>query len=480
MIVGAAALGFVLVILLTAVIGVRENRELRAIEGRLLPRLALGPRLEGDFERLGRSMQDAVAAQDRQGLNDAESIRARMFQRIAEAPGAVSPAQASLLHRKIDDYYDATQDVSKRLIDQETGEAMISAMASMQAKRADAANAITQATGLDYERLSEHFRTIHASRATGAALRLAVSCGCLAFVLFLSIKLGRSVLAAVAHLSVGFTRFGRGDFTRPIPVTTKDEVGQLSAEANQMADRLRVTLGRLAETSEELSRANGELEAFSYSVAHDLRAPLRAINGFCSAVIDEAGDQLKPEPRQYLERAAAAAQRMGLLIDALLALSRVGRATLERAPVDLSVISRAIVAQLRASAPDRKVDFHAADDLVAEGDPTLLRAVMENLLGNAWKFTAKRDDARIELGRLEQDGHTTFFVRDNGAGFDMQYAGRLFAPFQRLHSASDFGGTGIGLATVQRIISRHGGTIRAEGAVDRGATFYFTLGPKRG
>jgi signal transduction histidine kinase len=479
-IVGAAALGLVLVAVLTALIGRRETRELTALEGRLLPRLALGPRLEGDFENLGRSMQDAVAAQDRQALDETNSIRVRLFTRIADAPGAVSAAQAAEIREKVDDYYQSAQNLSRRLIDQESGEAMMGAMASMQAKRADAADAITQATSLDYKQLSEHFQAIAAARGAASRLRLGVSCACFVLVLFLSIKVSRGVLSVVRDLSLGFTRFGQGDFRQPIPVTAKDEVGQLSARANEMADHLRTTLARLADTSADLARANGELEAFSYSVAHDLRAPLRAINGYCTAIIEDVGDKLPSEPKRYLERAAAAAERLGHLIDALLSLSRVSRTAFERVPVDLTAVAETVIAQLRASAPDRRVSFTAAPHIVANGDPTLLRALLENLLGNAWKFTSKSESARIELGRTQHEGVTALFVRDNGAGFDMEYAGRLFAPFQRLHSAEDFAGTGIGLATVQRIVRRHGGTIWAEGAVGRGATMFFTLEPGTG
>jgi light-regulated signal transduction histidine kinase (bacteriophytochrome) len=284
----------------------------------------------------------------------------------------------------------------------------------------------------------------------------------------------------VTNLSLGFRRFGQSDFTKPIPVTTEDELGLLSAEANQMAERLRTTLNRLADTSSDLAHANEELESFSYSVAHDLRAPLRAINGYCTALIEDLGSKLDAEPRRYLERSAAAAQTMGRLIDALLELSRVSRADLERVPVNLAALARSIIAQLRASTPDRNVELVTAPEVTADGDPTLLRALLENLLGNAWKFTANSEPARIEVGRLEGGGTTTFFVRDNGAGFNMEYAGRLFAPFQRLHAASEFAGTGIGLATVHRIVRRHGGTIRAEGAVGRGATFFFTLHPEHG
>jgi light-regulated signal transduction histidine kinase (bacteriophytochrome) len=230
----------------------------------------------------------------------------------------------------------------------------------------------------------------------------------------------------------------------------------------------------LRAAKEVAEAASRELETFSYSVAHDLRAPLRAINGFASALIEDLGAKLEGEPRDYLDRISAGAARMGELIDALLGLSRVSRAEFVRAPVDLTELGRAALSQLQAGDPSRRVECVVAEGLSAEADPRLVRALLDNLLGNAWKFASKKEGARIELGRTIEEP-LTYFVRDNGAGFDMTYADKLFAPFQRLHPARDFPGTGIGLASVQRIVRRHGGRVWAEGAVQRGATFYFTL-----
>ena len=231
-------------------------------------------------------------------------------------------------------------------------------------------------------------------------------------------------------------------------------------------------LRRAKEAAEE---ANAELEAFSYSVAHDLRAPLRAINGFSSALREDWADKFDASAMENLTLIMAGAERMAQLIDALLALARLTRTEPRRETVDLTELARNVMAQLRAVEPTRSVDFVAANGLVVEGDPQLLRALLENLLGNAWKFTSKRPQARIELGREEPDGITDYYVRDNGAGFDMAHVGKLFAPFRRLHSTADFDGSGIGLATVQRIVRRHGGRIWAEGAENQGATFRFTL-----
>ncbi len=240
----------------------------------------------------------------------------------------------------------------------------------------------------------------------------------------------------------------------------------------------------LAETRsvlvEELERKNRELEAFSYSVSHDLRAPLRSIDGFsqllltdCSAALDETG-------RDYLQRVLRSTKRMGQLIDDLLALARVSRAELRKTRVDISALARSVVDDIRRGESERDVLVEIEDGLSADADGQLLRVVLENLLGNAWKFTTKASNPRIAVGCTEREGQRAFFVRDNGAGFDMDYAQKLFAPFQRLHSELEFPGTGIGLATVYRIVDRHGGRITAEGEVGKGATLSFTLASATG
>jgi PAS domain S-box-containing protein len=231
----------------------------------------------------------------------------------------------------------------------------------------------------------------------------------------------------------------------------------------------------LAAAKDEALAANRELEAFSYSVAHDLRAPLRGMNGFAQVLLDTYGDKLDADGQDWLQEILLNARKMGALIDALLSLGRLTRTDTKHERVNLSALARADAARLAAAEPGRAVEFVIADGLEADLDPELARALIDNLFGNAWKFTGKVASARIELGVTEKDGVRAFFVRDNGAGFDMAFAGKLFGAFQRLHSADEFPGTGIGLATVQRIARRHGGRIWAEGAVDAGATFYFTF-----
>ena len=232
---------------------------------------------------------------------------------------------------------------------------------------------------------------------------------------------------------------------------------------------------RVSQRTAELKAANKELESFSYSVSHDLRAPLRSIDGFSQALLEDCADKLDEPGKDALRRVRAASQRMGKLIDDLLQLSRLMRSGLQRRSVDMSDLALASATEVRNIWPGRQVKLIIAPGLHAEGDQQLLRIVFDNLLGNAWKFTSKREQATIEVGAISHNGTTAYFVRDNGAGFDMAYSDKLFGAFQRLHAMADYPGTGIGLATVQRIIHRHGGRVWAEGKVDEGATFYFTL-----
>jgi len=231
----------------------------------------------------------------------------------------------------------------------------------------------------------------------------------------------------------------------------------------------------LQQRTAELEAANKELEAFAYSVSHDLRAPLRGIDGFSLALLEDCADKLDERGKAYLSRVRAGAQKMSELIDAMLNLSRLTRGELRRETVDLSEVAKNIVTELQKRQPERQVEFVIAEEVTADGDPEMLRVVMENLLSNAWKFTGKRAIARVEFGVTSKDDKPVYFVRDDGAGFEMAYVDKLFGAFQRLHRATEFPGLGIGLATIQRIIHRHGGLTWAEGEVEKGATFYFTL-----
>ena len=249
-----------------------------------------------------------------------------------------------------------------------------------------------------------------------------------------------------------------------------EEIQRLNEELEQ----------RVRQRTAQLEDKNRELEAFSHSVSHDLRAPLRAIDGFSQALVEDFGGQIDEEARRYLSRIRSATQRMGQLIDDLLTLSRISRVELSWSKVDISAMVRQIIGELKQREAGRTVEVSIWDGIMVQGDPRLLRIALENLLGNAWKFTEKTTEPRIEFGALEDRAQSTYFVRDNGAGFDMAHADNLFGAFQRLHAVTDFPGTGIGLATVQRIVHRHSGRIWANAQRGRGATFFFTLGQAEG
>ena len=252
-------------------------------------------------------------------------------------------------------------------------------------------------------------------------------------------------------------------------ITERKQAEKEISELNSGLER------RVIERTTQLEAANKELETFSYSVSHDLRAPLRSIDGFSQILLEDYTDKLDAAGQDALKRVRAAAQRMAQLIDDLLKLSRVTRSEMHQETVGLSAMAHAVLDELQRTHPERQVDCVIAEGIVAKGDTQLLRSVLENLLGNAWKFTGKQGCARIEFGKTQRKGETAYFVRDNGAGFDMAFVDKLFGAFQRLHPVEEFPGTGIGLATVQRIIHRHGGRVWAEGAVARRRHFLFHI-----
>jgi light-regulated signal transduction histidine kinase (bacteriophytochrome) len=300
-------------------------------------------------------------------------------------------------------------------------------------------------------------------------LHLSLTAGALG----LGVMFALAVLLLVAALLTMLSRQRRrraDAANRKLSVAIQDISKLQQAEEALLRDRK-----ALAQTNAELIAANHELEAFSYSVSHDLRAPLRSIDGFSQALLEDYGSKLDSTGKDHLQRVRYAAQRMSALIDDMLNLSRVTRQPMRHENLDLSAMAQAIAAELQEAEPGRQVEFAIENGLGAVGDSQLLKVAMENLLRNAWKYTSGHVNARIEFGKVQQNGKFPFFVRDDGAGFDPRYADRLFGAFQRLHTVTEFPGTGIGLATVQRIIHRHGGEVWAEGAVEKGATFFFTL-----
>jgi signal transduction histidine kinase len=298
---------------------------------------------------------------------------------------------------------------------------------------------------------------------------LATLVGLLAFVM------ARRITGPIQQLTAAARTIGTGDVAQRIDVRTGDEVQTLGEEFNRMAAALGEKEAQLHRRAEELQTANRELEAFSYSVSHDLRAPLRAMDGFTRILLAEEGGTLSPEGIRYLGLVRENAGYMGHLVDGLLTFSRLGRQAVSRTPVATDEVVRLALDELQAEQEGRHVEVIKGDLPACEGDPGLLRQVWVNLLSNAFKFTRDREEARIEVGCQTADGVPVYFVKDNGIGFDMRYAHKLFGVFQRLHRQEDYAGTGVGLAIVQRIVHRHGGRVWAEGKEGQGAAFYFTL-----
>ncbi len=287
--------------------------------------------------------------------------------------------------------------------------------------------------------------------------------------------LRRQVLAPIAQLQHATQHVAEGNWTFALPTHGNDEIGELSRNFDAMTQSLRASFAQVEGNNRALDALNQELEAFSYSVSHDLRGPLRSMDGFSLALLEDYGEKLDEEGKDSLRRIRSASQRMGLLIDDLLRLSQVTRAELHKTTVDLSAMAREIAAAVEQEEPGRTVDWQIEPGLSVQADFPLTRIALQNLLQNAWKFTGRTGDPVIRVGAAQREGNEVHFVADNGVGFDMAYADRLFGAFQRLHHAADFPGTGIGLAIVQRIVRRHGGRIWAEAKQGEGATFFFTM-----
>ncbi len=472
-ILGVTAGALLFLAVLDGLMASRVEEELDAIERSYLPLVELGPAAEGQFETLRRAFQDAVAAEDDEALEAASGLRDRLLAIVDRTPPIVDRASLAALRQQIVAYYTRARDVATRLIHQPMDEVALEQVDAMQNDQRQLQARIGQTLGLDRRKLGEAFARARSARRGVRQARMAVHIVLFGAVAVLVVGIGRRAVRSLHELTTGFARLGRGEFEAPVRVTGGDELADVAEQANRMATELRALDAGLREKQEALERSNRELEAFCYSVSHDLRAPLRAIDGFSQALLEDAEGRLDEDGKRHLRRVRMAAQRMGHLIDDLLALSRISRGELSRQPVDLGALGREVLTDLLRGESGRDVEAVIAEPLEASGDARLLRIMFENLLGNALKFTSKVEHPRIEIGR---DAEGRYFVRDNGAGFDMAYAGKLFAPFQRLHATTDFPGTGIGLATVQRIILRHGGAVHAEGTVGQGAVISFSLG----
>ena len=283
----------------------------------------------------------------------------------------------------------------------------------------------------------------------------------------------RDVLGPISRLELATREVAAGNWSFELDVGSSDELGDMARHFDAMTRALRDSFSRLQVSNRDLLALNKELESFSYSVSHDLRSPLRSMDGFSLALLEDYGDRLDEDARDSLQRIRAASQRMGRLIDELLGLARVTRAELRVQDVDLSAMAEEILSALAKAEPERRVRWEIDKGIRLQGDRELIAIALQNLLANAWKFTSKVEQAVIRVGTRDEDGQQVCFVSDNGAGFDMAYASRLFGAFQRLHHETDFPGTGVGLATVQRVMHRHGWSLSAQASPGLGATFYF-------
>lgn len=470
--VAAIALSFILLIIANILIADRVAKELREINKYYIPLIETGPRVDAQLGLVMRSLQDAVAANDREALAATEALNQKLVEDLKNAATVIypdDPARIAVLDTAIKNNYSIARDVSTRLMNNETGMPLVNAMNVMQATYAQTKEMLHRALLVDSAKLAGAFTAATEAQKTAEQLQFFISGLCLISVMLLSIWISRSVVRSLTSLTKGLVRFGNGNFDVPIPVTSQDELGEVAQNANLMAKQIQ---GLLV----ELKATNKELESFSYSVAHDLRAPLRASIGFSNALLEDYLDILPLDAQQMLNEVSLASKKMGELIDGLLALSRIARNSMVIEAVNLSEIAVEVLATVHKRDPDRRLVSKIEDNLITNGDPRLLRIVLVNLIENAWKFTRQRTETVIEFGHKMEDDQKIFYVRDNGAGFDMHYSEKLFSTFQRLHSEAEFEGTGIGLATVQRIIHRHHGRVWATSEPDKGATFFFYLG----
>jgi signal transduction histidine kinase len=484
LLVALAGVALVILALVTVVLGRRNERELLGIETRYVPLIELDRDLARLATETAKALEDAAAAAEESKLADADRTKAELVARIETGAAEITDngGDPRALAAAFAAYYDKARAVSAALV---AGTSPASLDVEIQAMaRARTAFDVLRETSAspDRARLAAAFASARATYRESLIIDIAVASIALLVMGLLSWMIVRNATRSLTAVAQGVERIAQGELERPIEISSDDEFGALAREANRTAERLReyreqerALLVEAQRQTHAAQTAANELEAFSYSVSHDLRAPLRAIDGFSQALVEDEGDRLSPKGVDYLRRIRAGAQRMAELIDDMLRLSRVSRAEFKKERVDLSQIASAVMAELRRNDPDREVTVTIADNIIASADARLIKITFENLLGNAWKFTAKTAAPTIEVGVEEENGEPVYFVRDNGAGFDMKYADALFGAFRRLHTDKEFPGTGIGLATVQRIIHRHGGRIWGEGSVGNGAWFRFTL-----
>ena len=486
-----AAVALIAVTIVTLVLGRRSERQLTGIETRYVPLIELDRDLKRIAAELTKALEDAAGAGEESKLEEADRLKAELLARLAEGRQAIidNGADPAALAASFAAYYPLARELSVALIDGKSAAHLTAEIEAMRRARDAFMVRLDVAARPDRKRLRAAFATARDSQEQALIINIIVACVALVLMAVLSRRIIHRTVKSLWAVAEGVERLAGGDFSKTIDVAPGDELGDLAREANRAAVRLReyrehaereterahTALIEAQRQAREAETANKELEAFSYSVSHDLRGPLRGIDGFSQALIEDAAERLTPEDNNHLRRIRAGAQRMGELIDDLLRLSRVSRGNLKKEHVDLSALVHVVLGELRKTSPDRNVSLVVQNSVRAYADPRLIRITLENLLGNAWKFTSKKSEAQIEFGARNDPEGVTYFVRDNGAGFDMQYVDRLFGAFQRLHTDKEFPGTGIGLATVQRIVRRHGGKIWVEASPGHGATFFVTL-----
>jgi signal transduction histidine kinase len=485
-----AAGALIAVTIVTLVLGQRSERQVTGIETRYLPLIELDRDLKRTATATAKALEDAANAAEEAKLAEADRLARELVARIDSGAQQLigNGSDPRALRGAFETYYAAARGVSAALAAGTPATRLTADLELMSAAQRNFLALLDTAATPDRNQLAAAFSTARDSQREALAIDIAVAVIALAVMALLSWRLIRRTVSSLHAVSDGVERLARGDFATAIDVPTGDEIGELAREANRTAERLRAyreeadreadrARRALVETQNQARAAevaNKELEAFSYSVSHDLRSPLRGIDGFSQALLEDE-QTLSEQGQDYLRRIRSGAQRMGELIDDLLRLSRVSRGGFKKEQVDLSAIVRLIVDGLKRAEPHRTVEVVVQDKVTAFADARLVQITLENLLGNAWKFTQKKAAPQIEFGVRDSAEGRVYFVRDNGAGFDTKYADRLFGAFQRLHADKDFPGTGIGLATVQRIVSRHGGRIWADSIVGDGATFQFTL-----
>jgi signal transduction histidine kinase len=484
LLVALAGVALLVVTAMLLVLGKRSQDELTGIETRYVPLIELDRDLKRIYADVARALEDAAGAGEEGRLADADRLGAEFLDHLARGKHSIidNGGDPQALDAAFRRYYQLTREVSAALIVGTPSGQLTEAIEAMGAAKQALTTLLDASTSPNRMKLASAFSSARDAQETLLRTEIIVACLALVLMAVISWRTIRGMVRSFAAVSKGVERLARGELTEAIEVPPGDEIADLAHEANRTAERLRAyredSEAALAEArlqARAAEMANKELEAFSYSVSHDLRAPLRTIDGFSAALVEDDAPNLSPEGKEHVRRIRAGAKRMSDLIDDLLRLSRVSRGELRKEPVDLQMIAMSVVAELRRNQPEREVEVTIADDLAAVADARLVRIILENLIGNAWKFTAKVAAPKIEIGARTEGGERIYFIRDNGAGFDMKYQDQLFGAFQRLHHEKDFSGTGIGLATVHRIVVRHGGRIWATGQVDGGATFELTL-----